>query len=78
MADDAAFDGGRVGVAIERDLAPCQGATQHAVHSARHAGHDVVQRGGDGRPLGHAIVLAQGALDAIDDGLGHVAEIRVA
>jgi hypothetical protein len=31
-----------------------------------------------GGPSGHAIVLAQGALDAIDDGLGHVAEIRVA
>ncbi len=43
-AGDAAIDGGLEGITIERDLAPCQGATQGAVHSAGDGRHDVVER----------------------------------
>ena len=50
-ARDAAIDARGVGVAVECDLAPCQGATQGAVHSAGDGGHDVVQRRGDRRPF---------------------------
>src|SRR6267378_6363804 len=78
VADDLALHGGREAVAIERDLAPCQGATQSAEHSAGDAGHDVIQRGGHRRAFWRAVILAQRALHAVDDGLGHVAEIGVA
>src|SRR5436309_1679519 len=78
VADDAALGGGGEAVAVERDLAPCQGATQSAEHSAGHAGHDVVERGRDGRALGGAVVLAQRALHTVDDGLGDVTEVGVA
>jgi hypothetical protein len=77
-ADDPALHRGPVGLAVEGDLAPCQGATQGAVHSARDRGHDVIEGGRDGRPLRHAVVLPELALDPVDDRLGHVAEPGVA
>ena len=45
-------------IAIERDLAPCQGATQCAVHSAGDGGDDMIQCRGDRRPFFGAVVLA--------------------
>src|SRR5712692_2200820 len=74
---DPAFRRGDEGLAVECDLAPCQGAAQGAVHSPGDGGHDVVESGGDGRSLGDPVVLAQAALHAIDHGGGDVAEIRV-
>ena len=74
-AGDATVGGGGVARAIERDLAPCQGAGKRAVHSAGDAGDDMVQRRGDGRRLRlHAVVLLQRPLHAVDDGLRHLAE----
>src|SRR6266852_7814704 len=76
-ARDAAFHGGSEGVAVKCDFAPCQGAAQGAVHSPGDGGHDVVESGRDGWPLGDPVVLAQAALHAVDHGGGDVAEIRV-
>src|SRR5262245_51030941 len=76
--DDPPLDGSLVGLAVERDLAPCQGASQSAVHSASDGGDDVIERRGDRRPLFGAVILAQRSLDAVDDGFGHFTEIRVA
>src|SRR2546428_11955221 len=66
--DDASLDGGLVGLAVERDLAPCQGASPSAVHSASDGGDDVIERRGDRRPLLGAAVLAYGALAPVHDG----------
>src|SRR6266478_810863 len=74
---DAAVDGGLEGVPIERDFAPCQGATQRAVHSAGDGGHDTDERRGDWGPFLGPIVLAERPLDAVDDGFGDLTEIRV-
>src|SRR5207247_10864295 len=43
-ARDATVDSGLEGIASQRNLAPCQGAKQRAVHSARDRGHTVVRR----------------------------------
>src|SRR5262249_50552761 len=73
-AGNAAIDGRGEGVAVEPDLAPCQGATQRAVHSAGDGGHDVVQGRGDRRPLLGAVVVAQLALHSVDHGLRDLAQ----
>src|SRR5262249_22473592 len=77
VADDTALHRCREGVTIERDLAPCQGATQSAEHSAGDAGHDVVERRGDRRPFPHTVILAEDALHTIDDRLAYLAETGV-
>src|SRR6266446_2237303 len=76
-ARDPAFHGGDEGLAVERDLAPCQGATQGAVHSPGDGGHHVVEGRGDRGALRDSVVLAQAALDAIDHGRRDVPEIGV-
>src|SRR5258708_2962325 len=75
---DAAIDDGRKGIPIERDFAPCQGATQCAVHSARDRGDDMVEGRGNGWSFLGSVVLAESSLDSIDNGVRHVAEGCVA
>src|SRR3989475_4731631 len=77
-ARDATVDSGLEGIAIKRDLAPCQGATQRAVHSARDRGHDVVERRGHWRSFLSAVILTERSLDTVDDGFRNFAEIGVA
>src|SRR3989475_2143882 len=77
-ARDATVDSGLEGIAIKRDLAPCQGATQRAVHSARDRGHDVVERRGHWRSFLGAVILTERSLDTVDDGFRNFAEIGVA
>src|SRR5438094_1790398 len=77
-ARDATVDSALEGIAIKRDLAPCQGATQRTVHSARDRGHDVVERRGHWRSFLSAVILAERSLDTVDDGFRHIAEIGVA
>src|SRR3989475_4024264 len=77
-ARDATVDSGLEGIAIKRDLAPCQGATQRAVHSARDRGHDVVERRGHWRSFLGAVILTERSLDTRDDGFRNFAEIGVA
>src|SRR3989441_12271019 len=77
-ARDATVDSGLEGIAIKRDLAPCQGATQRAVHSARDRGHDVVERRGHWRSFLGAVVLTERSLDTVHDGFRNFAEIGVA
>src|SRR6266851_9128318 len=76
-ARDPAFHGGDEGLAVEGDLAPCQGAAQGAVHSPGDGSHDVVEGRGDRWALRDSVVLAQAALDAIDHGRRDVPEIGV-
>src|SRR6266849_6466808 len=76
-AGDPAFHGRGVGLAVECYLAPCQGATQGAVHSARDGGHDVIEGGGDRRSFGDSVVLAQSTLHAVNDRRRDVAQICV-
>src|SRR5437899_11150365 len=64
-ARDATVDSGLEGIAIKRDLAPCQGATQRAVHSARDRGHDVVERRGHWRSFLGAVILTERSLDTV-------------
>jgi hypothetical protein len=71
---DCSFEG----VVIEVDLTPCQGATQGAVHSAGDCCNDMVESRRDRRPFFGSVVLAEHALDAIDDRLGNLAKVRVA
>src|SRR5262249_11765763 len=59
------------------DLAPCQGATQGAVHSPGDGGDDVIESGGDRGPLRDAIVLAQAALHAVDHRRRHLPQVGV-
>src|SRR5262249_38517988 len=77
-ADDPAFPGRPERFAIVCDLAPCQGATQSAVHSAGHGRDDVIQRRGDRRPFRDTVIVAELALHAVDDRLADVAEVGVA
>src|SRR5262249_40503462 len=77
-AGDAAVDRGPEGLTIEWDLAPSQGATQGALHSACDGGQEVVERRGNRRPFLDAVILAERSLDAVDDGFPHLAEIGVA
>src|SRR3989441_5906344 len=77
-ARNATVDSGLEGIAIKRDLAPCQGATQRAIHSARDRGHDVVERRGHWRSFLGAVILTERSLDTVDDGFRHIAEIGVA
>src|SRR5262245_60172596 len=65
-AGDAAVDRRLERITIERDLAPYQGATQRAVHSPRDGRDDVIEGRCHRRPFLGAVVLAQGALDAVD------------
>src|SRR2546425_1000593 len=76
-ARDPTVDSGGESLAVEGDLAPCQGATQGAVHSTRDGGDDVVERRRDRRPFLGAVVLTERSLDSVDHRLGHLAEVRV-
>src|SRR5437016_12279740 len=77
-ARDATVDSGLEGIAIKRDLAPCQGATQRAVQSARDRGHDVVERRGHWRAVLSAGMLTERSLDSGDDGFRNLVETGVA
>src|SRR6266446_5139588 len=76
-ARDATVNSGGESLAVEGDLAPCQGATQGAVHSPRDGGNDVVERRRDRRPFLDAVVLPEASLDTVYDRFRHVSEIRV-
>src|SRR5437868_4644178 len=66
-AGDATVDGALESITIERDLGPCQRATQRAGDSARDRGHDVVERRRHRQPFLGAVILAKGSLDTVDD-----------
>jgi hypothetical protein len=68
-ARDATIDGGREALALEGDLAPCQGASQGAVHSPGDGGDDVIERRRDRRAFFGAVVLTELPLHAIYDRL---------
>src|SRR3989475_6695585 len=73
-ARDATVDSGLEGIAIKRDLAPCQGATQRAVHSARDRGHDVVERRCHWRSLLRGVILTERSPATRAAGLGNLSE----
>jgi hypothetical protein len=77
-AGNVTFHGGPERLPIEGNFAPCQGATQGAVHSAGHGSYDVVQRRRDEGSLADPIVLAELPLHAVDDRFRYVAEPCVA
>src|SRR2546425_10247471 len=75
---NAAIDSRLERIAIERALAPCQGATQGAVHSAGDGRNDMVKGRGDRRPFLGAVILAKSPLDSVDNGFGNLPEKGVA
>src|SRR6266496_4509932 len=58
---------------VNGDLTPCQGASKSAVHSPGDRGHDVIEGRSDRGTLFRAVILAECALDAVDDRLFHLA-----
>jgi hypothetical protein len=75
---DRAVDVADEAVTVESDFASRQSPGECAEQSTTHRGDDVVQSGGaGGNGIGDVVVLAQGALLAVDHGLGDFAEERV-
>ena len=72
---DCAVDVADEGVTVESDFASRQSPGECAEQSTTDGGDDVVEGGGPlGDAVGDVVVLAQGALLAVDDGLGDFTE----
>jgi len=76
-SDNAAVNSGHEQVAVEGNVAPCQGAGKRAEHSAGHRCHDMIDGRSDRRALAGTVVRAQRPLHTIHHRLRHFAEISM-